>query len=162
MNLQEQMNRQESLNYVINKLIEAIGGDWKKFEEGNPKVSIAMDRCKVWYDELSSQYQEIRDKGKSPVMVADGHGGSIAWDPGRLRAFPGDWPETNANTVDSHQQGLTKLEYFTAAALNGMCANATNENDWKNSRGDVDYPEYIGRWAVMVAKATLLELNNKL
>lgn len=51
----------------------------------------------------------------------------------------------------THENGLTKLERFTMAAMQGMLANPDCPG----------YPERLANDSVMCAKATLNQLNEK-
>ena len=55
-------------------------------------------------------------------------------------------------------EGLTKLEYFTAAALRGLCANSKFDNCKAPLEGD---SELIALAAFKIAKKTLKILGEK-
>lgn len=70
-------------------------------------------------------------------------------------AYPVALPHTDADYV----KGLTKLEAFTMAAMQGLCANA---RIWKNSYDDdIDIDYWISVRSSQIASATLLELSKR-
>lgn len=57
---------------------------------------------------------------------------------------------------NGHYEGLTKLEAFTKAAMQGLCANSDilNQNmDWEERE------HTIGRLSALIAHATIAALN---
>lgn len=56
------------------------------------------------------------------------------------------------STVDLRKEGLTKLEYFAAAAMQGCLASAIGDN----------YPSamYVAEYSVAYAKALIKELED--
>lgn len=72
-------------------------------------------------------------------------------DNNKLQAYP------VANPTSEYTSGLTKLEVFTMAAMQGLCNSAGSE--WINGRSlTQSQVDLISRSAVWIATATLSEL----
>lgn len=70
-------------------------------------------------------------------------------------AYPVALPHPNAD----YAKGLTKLEAFTMAAMQGLCANA---HIWNNAyHNDIDIDTWIAVRSLQIAKDTLLELEKQ-
>lgn len=68
-------------------------------------------------------------------------------------AYPVALPHPDAD----YAKGLTKLEAFTMAAMQGLCANA---HIWKNAYdNDIDIDCWISVRSSEIARATLSELS---
>lgn len=108
--------------------------------------------------------QHSPDDNRCPLEMMDGNG--IKWNQEGIEFEPiVDYKETTKAIMDDvkhlhkdwkYPYSPSRLDYFTAKAMQGLCANVSLSDYFQESGDDV-----IGEHAAIIAKATIAELDKE-